>query len=185
MVRFLFWKNSFSVPRWLSGKESACNAGDTRDRRLIPRWGRSPGRRQIFATPAFLPGESHGQRSLVRYSPQGSKELDRTEVTERVCLAIYCWVSNHPQKSPPYCLALNNTVLLCLLTSSGFFWPILWFHMLVAWKSAGGWSVLTCVAHWFECLGSAAFPYGQSLSTCLFQQGSWTSSAQGLNDPCC
>ena len=44
MVRFLFWKNSFSVPQWFSGKESACNAGDTRDRGLIPRWGRSPGR---------------------------------------------------------------------------------------------------------------------------------------------
>ena len=28
------------LPRWLSGKESACNAGDTG---LIPRWGRSPG----------------------------------------------------------------------------------------------------------------------------------------------
>ena len=27
-------------------------------------------------TPAFLPGESHGQRSLVGYSPWGDKELD-------------------------------------------------------------------------------------------------------------
>ena len=27
----------------------------------------------------FLPGESHGQRSLVGYSPRGPKELDRTE----------------------------------------------------------------------------------------------------------
>ena len=26
-----------------------------------------------------LPGESHGQRSLVGYSPQGHKELDMTE----------------------------------------------------------------------------------------------------------
>ena len=30
-------------------------------------------------TPAFLPGESHGQRSLVGYSPWGCKELDTTE----------------------------------------------------------------------------------------------------------
>ena len=29
-------------------------------------------------TPIFLPGESHGQRSLVGYSPWGSKELDQT-----------------------------------------------------------------------------------------------------------
>ena len=30
-------------------------------------------------TPVFLPGEFHGQRSLVGYSPQGHKELDMTE----------------------------------------------------------------------------------------------------------
>ena len=29
--------------------------------------------------PVFLPGESHGQRSLVGYSPWGHKELDTTE----------------------------------------------------------------------------------------------------------
>ena len=32
-------------------------------------------------TPVFLPGEFHGQRSLVGYSSQGCKELDMTEVT--------------------------------------------------------------------------------------------------------
>ena len=32
-------------------------------------------------TPVFLPAESHGQRSLVGYSPQGYKELDTTEAT--------------------------------------------------------------------------------------------------------
>ena len=31
------------LPRWLSGKESTCHAGDTRDTGLIPRLGRSPG----------------------------------------------------------------------------------------------------------------------------------------------
>ena len=30
----------------------------------------------------FLPGESHGQRSLAGYSPWGQKELDRTEASE-------------------------------------------------------------------------------------------------------
>ena len=29
----------------------------------------------------FLPGESHGQRSLAGYSPWGHKESDTTEVT--------------------------------------------------------------------------------------------------------
>ena len=31
-------------------------------------------------TPVFLPGESHGGRSLVGYSPRGQKEWDTTEV---------------------------------------------------------------------------------------------------------
>ena len=31
--------------------------------------------------PVFLPGESHGQRSLVGSSPCGCKELDTTEMT--------------------------------------------------------------------------------------------------------
>ena len=30
-------------------------------------------------TPVFLPGESHGQRSLVGYSPRGHKKLDMAE----------------------------------------------------------------------------------------------------------
>ena len=32
-----------------------------------------------MATPVFLPGESHGQRSLASYSPEGCKEWDMTE----------------------------------------------------------------------------------------------------------
>ena len=34
-------------------------------------------------TPVFFPGESHGQRSLVGYSPWGCKELDTTERLNR------------------------------------------------------------------------------------------------------
>ena len=33
----------------------------------------------MATTPIFLPGESHGQRSLVGCSPQGHKESDTTE----------------------------------------------------------------------------------------------------------
>ena len=36
-----------------------------------------PWRRAWQPTPVFLPGEVHGQRSLVGYSPWGRKELDR------------------------------------------------------------------------------------------------------------
>ena len=36
----------------------------------------------IFPAPIFLPGKSHGQRSLVGYSPWDCKKLDMTEHTQ-------------------------------------------------------------------------------------------------------
>ena len=57
----------------LSRKESARNAGDTGETGLIPVSGRSPGGKKWQPTPAFLPGESHGQRRLAGYSPQGCR----------------------------------------------------------------------------------------------------------------
>ena len=41
--------------------------------------GKIPWKREWQPTPVFLPGKSHGQRSLVSYSPWGCKELDTTE----------------------------------------------------------------------------------------------------------
>ena len=38
-----------------------------------------PWRRKWQSTPPLLPGKSHGQRSLVGYSPWGRKESDMTE----------------------------------------------------------------------------------------------------------
>ena len=41
--------------------------------------GKMPWRRKWQPMPVFLPGESHGQRSLVGYSPWAREELDMTE----------------------------------------------------------------------------------------------------------
>ena len=41
-----------------------------------------PQQRAWQPTPVFLPGASHGQRSLVGYSPWGCKESDTTEGTQ-------------------------------------------------------------------------------------------------------
>ena len=64
-LELMYWKKC-GLPRWLSGKESACNEGS------IPGWGR----RKWQPTPVFLPGKSHGQRSQMGYS---CKESDTTE----------------------------------------------------------------------------------------------------------
>ena len=37
---------------------------------------------------SILPGESHGQKSLVGYSPWGLKELDITEATYHACTLL-------------------------------------------------------------------------------------------------
>ena len=54
-----------------------------------------PWRREWQPTPVFLPGESHGQRSLVGYSPWGCKESDTTEATSHthICIYIYIYIS--------------------------------------------------------------------------------------------
>jgi len=52
---------------------------------LIPGLGRSPGKGngKWHPTPVFLPGKSHGQRSLVGYSPWGYKRAGHDLVTKQ------------------------------------------------------------------------------------------------------
>ena len=60
-------------------KNPPANAGDVRDSGSIPGLGRFHCRRKWQPTPVFLPGESHGQRSLAGYSLWVCKESDTTE----------------------------------------------------------------------------------------------------------
>ena len=53
-------------------KNPPANAGDVRDAGLLLGVGKIPRRRRWQPTPVFLLGESHGQRSLVGYSPRRS-----------------------------------------------------------------------------------------------------------------
>ena len=68
--------HGMGFPGYLDDKESALNAGDLSS---IPGLGRFHWRRKWRPTPVFLPGKSHGQRSLVAYSPWSCKELDMTQ----------------------------------------------------------------------------------------------------------
>ena len=65
-------------------------------------------RRKWQPTPGFLPGKSHGQRSLAGYNPRGRKSQDTTEATKHTSaqhtwpfifacyIAIYSWLSHGP-----------------------------------------------------------------------------------------
>ena len=67
-------------------KNLPVNAGDTRDSGLISGSGRSLWNRKCQPTPIFLPGESHGQRSLVGYSPWVTKS--QTLLSIHACILV-------------------------------------------------------------------------------------------------
>ena len=72
-------ETSMGFPGGTSGKESTCQCRGHKRRGFDPWVGKIPWRRAWQLTSVFLPGESHGQSSLVGYSPQGGKELDMTQ----------------------------------------------------------------------------------------------------------
>ena len=84
LYSFLHFEKDTGFPSDSHSKESACNVGDLGS---IPGLGRSLGEGN-GNPPVFLPGEFHGQRSLVGYSPLGPRELDTTE-RPTLLLAIY------------------------------------------------------------------------------------------------
>ena len=70
----------WGLPWWLSGKESTCQCR----RCEFNSWGmKIPSKRKWQPTPAFLPGKSHGQRSLTGYSSWGHKRIRHAWVTKQ------------------------------------------------------------------------------------------------------
>ena len=69
VVILIYWPNILQdISWWLSGKESAWNIRN--ERHGFDPWSRKISWRKAWQpTPVLLPGECHGQRSLVDYSP--------------------------------------------------------------------------------------------------------------------
>ena len=85
--------------RWrLGGKESACQCGSHRRPGFNSSVRKIPWRRKWQPTPVFLPGESHGQRSLVGYSSRGCREKD---VTGHACMLRWNTASLEEGKLDP------------------------------------------------------------------------------------
>ena len=70
---------SLGLPGGSVVKKKKKSAGPCRRCRFDPCVRKIPWRREWQPTSVFLPGESHGQRSLVGYSPWGRRESDTTE----------------------------------------------------------------------------------------------------------
>ena len=91
------------LPRWLPGfysKEPDYQCRRCKRCGFNPWLVKIPWRRTWQLTPVFLPGESHGQRSLVGYSPWGCKELDTTEVIPSPRFHICHLICEEPNMVP-------------------------------------------------------------------------------------
>ena len=64
---------------YLCFPEPSCQGRRCKRCRFNPWVGKIPWRKEWQPTPVFLPGESHGWRSLEGYSPRGHQESDTTE----------------------------------------------------------------------------------------------------------
>ena len=102
---FTFWLfDHEAVGSWASQvvlvvKNPPADAGDARRHEFNPWVEKIPRRRAWQPTPVFLPGKSHGQRSLVGYSPWGRKELDTTEQL-RTCMWDFSSLTRDQTHSP-------------------------------------------------------------------------------------
>ena len=86
------FKYAIGLPRWHSSKDSVFQY---RRHEFNPWVGKIPWRRKWQPTPIFLPGESHGQRSLVSYSQWDCKESDTTKELSEVHHALTEYVQEN------------------------------------------------------------------------------------------
>ena len=98
--------DTLGFPGGSEGKESACNTVEVG---WIPGSGRFLKRREWLPTTLFLPGEFHGQRSLVGHSPWSHKELDMTEqLTHTYTSQIDYWLQE----------SKGHTIVTCVSPAS-------------------------------------------------------------------
>ena len=85
---------------WLSAKESSCQWGVTGDLGLISGSERFPGEGNDNPLQVFLPGKSHGQRSLVGYKSMGSQSHTRLSTHVYMSIPVSQFI---PPLFPPWC----------------------------------------------------------------------------------
>ena len=115
------------LPWWLSVKEFACQC---RRQGFHPWSWKIPWTMKCQPTPVFLPGKSHGQRSLAGYSLWGYKEWDMTATTAKtitwITLFMVCCLGNRKNKVHVYTeisqsCYLNNNTYCKMSFANGYF----------------------------------------------------------------
>ena len=100
---------AYRLPWWLIIKESTWQC---RRCRFYPWVRKIPWRRAWQTTPVFLPEESHGQGSLVGYSPWGCKDSDMT------------WWLNNSNRDPRYSPLEKQSIVCKAKTISKKYWVL-------------------------------------------------------------
>ena len=119
--------------QWLRGKESACQCRRCRGCGFDPRAGKIPWRRWSRPSPAFLPGESHGQRSLEGCSPWG--------------LMTQTWLSEHAQSHQEASTFMTWSLSKAASVKASH-WGLLFWHA----RSGGHWHSVHSNTHIFNFL---------------------------------
>ena len=107
------------LPRWLSGKESACQCRRHKRHGFDPWVRKIPWSRKWQPTPVFLPGKVHGPRSLVGYSSWDCREVDTTEplstcvyssinYNSMICKQLNCSSTDEWVKTMYVCMMLSD-----------------------------------------------------------------------------
>ena len=120
MCLFTWQFPSLRDPRWHSDKGPTCQCWRHRRPKFNPWVRKIPWRRVCQPTPVlFLPGESHGQRSLAGCSPWGHKELDTAEGLNTWSLAWGANTHGFTQKCPSVCFSQQSNEI-----SSSLLWEV-------------------------------------------------------------
>ena len=97
-----------------SGKESACPCRRCKRRGFDPRVGKIPWRRAGQPTPVFLPGESHGHRSLAGYSSELQSQ------TQQKRLSTHAYYTALPYFRGEFQILQKNGITFLLLKWLGY-----------------------------------------------------------------
>ena len=111
------------LPRWLSGKQSACQCKRHERHGFDPWVKKIPSRREWQPTPGFLPGESHAQRSLASYTTSWVRK--ESDMTDRLCMKTHT----------ASCGKWHHTGYLKQNILHLFIWPTCIAFVIVSWKA--------------------------------------------------
>ena len=110
---------------WLS-RLRICLQCRRHGRREFDSWVKKiPWRRKWQPTPGFLPGESHGQRSLAGYSPRGHKRVGHNWATKHAVYTYTYFHTNAHTYMPPASPHPLFSDFPCLPLHSQRYYPVL------------------------------------------------------------